>query len=319
MFRLPLSIVSPAGTRGRLSILIFHRVLAEPDPLFVDLPDAAAFEQRMRWVRAWFNVMPLPEAIERLYAGSIPPRAMAITFDDGYADNEEIAAPILQRLGLHATFFVATGFLGGGCMWNDRVIEAVRGCDAPALDLAPLGLGQHPLATTQERRQAIESLLTAIKHLEPPKRLATTEAIVERAGARPAPPLMMQPGQVRALRARGMEIGGHTRTHPILTRLAAAEACAEIGGGKEELERILGERIRLFAYPNGVPGQDYAAEHAAMVHDCGFDAAVSTAWGAASPRSDHFQLPRFTPWDRSRWRYGARLLDNYRRSEQVAS
>src|SRR5688572_14817112 len=108
MWRWPLSIVSPGGVRGRLSILIFHRVLACPDPLFPEVPSAVDFEARMRWVRDWFNVLPLKQAIDRLYDRSIPARALAITFDDGYADNEEVAAPILKRLGLCATFFVAT-------------------------------------------------------------------------------------------------------------------------------------------------------------------------------------------------------------------
>ena len=105
--------MSPAGAKGRLSILIFHRVLAQPDPLFADVPDAVEFETKMRWVRDWFNVVPLARAADMLEAGTIPARALAITFDDGYADNEEVAAPILQRLGLTATFFVSTGFLNG--------------------------------------------------------------------------------------------------------------------------------------------------------------------------------------------------------------
>jgi peptidoglycan/xylan/chitin deacetylase (PgdA/CDA1 family) len=116
VLRLPLSLLSPAGERGRLSILIFHRVLARPDPLSPDEPDVVEFEAQMRWVRSWFNVLPLGAAIDRLYAGTIPPRALAITFDDGYADNEELAAPILARLGLSATFFISTGYLGGGIM-----------------------------------------------------------------------------------------------------------------------------------------------------------------------------------------------------------
>ena len=73
--------------------------------------------------------------------GRAPARALAITFDDGYADNATVAAPILLRLGLPATFFVATGFLDGGRMWNDTVIEAVAPRRGPVLDLAPLGLG----------------------------------------------------------------------------------------------------------------------------------------------------------------------------------
>jgi len=315
MLRIPLSLVSPSGARGRLSILIFHRVLAQPDVLFPEVPTAATFEAQMRWVQRWFEVLPLGAAIERLYAGSIPSRALAITFDDGYADNEEIAAPILRRLGLSATFFVSTGFLGGGCMWNDQVIEAIRACDAAELDLQALGLARFALGSTAARRQAIETVLKAIKHLAPAQRQAVTDTIVARAGGRPSPPLMMQPQQLRSLRALGMDVGAHTVTHPILKSLPADAAYEEMSRGRRELEQILGERVELFAYPNGVPGQDYGVEHAAMARDCGFRAAVSTAWGAASARSDRFQLPRFTPWDRSRLRYGARLLANLARRE----
>lgn len=273
----------------------------------------------MRWVRSWFNVMPLAPAIDALFAGRIPSRALAITFDDGYADNEEVAAPILHRLGLSATFFVSTGFLGGGCMWNDRVIEAIRVCAAPALDLRPFGLAQHVLDSPAARRRAIDATLVGIKHLPPAERAAVTEAIVAAAGAPASPPLMMHPNQVRRLRELGMEVGAHTVTHPILTRLSPEAAFDEMSRGKRELEEILREPVRLFAYPNGVPVQDYAAEHTRMARECGFSAAVSTAWGAASARSDRFQLPRFTPWDRTRLRYGVRLLANYRQAERIAA
>lgn len=319
MLRLPLAMASPSGRRGRLSILIFHRVLAEPDPLFPELPSAAAFEARMRWVRAWFNVLPLGQAIESLYAGTIASRALAITFDDGYADNEELAAPILERLGMTATFFVSTGFLGRGCMWNDQVIEAIRGCEAQEIDLRSIGLASYPLTSLAARRRAIDAVLTGIKHLEPGRRQSATDAIVAAAGAEPPPALMMQAEQVRGLRRLGMEVGAHTVTHPILTRLSTAAAREELSGSKAELEQILGEGVTLFAYPNGVPGQDYATEHTTMARECGFSAAVSTAWGAASMRSDRFQLPRFSPWDSTRLRFGARLLANLGRAEQVAA
>lgn len=307
--------MSPAGPSGRLSILIFHRVLPAHDPLNPDEPDADEFEQRLRWLRDWFNVLPLAEAVQRLAAGTIPPRALAITFDDGYADNAEIAAPVLRRLGLTATFFVTTGYLGGGCMWNDRVIEAVRACRGDALDLREIGLGELDLAGPPARRRAAVAILNAIKHLEPAQRQVATEAVVAQAGGRAAPPLMMRVDQLRSLRRQGMDIGAHTVTHPILSRLAPDEARREMAQGKAELEHMIGERVALFAYPNGVPRQDYAAEHVRMVRDCGFDAAVSTAWGAASARSDRYQLPRFTPWDRQRLRFGARMLGNLRRRE----
>ncbi len=319
LMRIPLSVLSPPGRRGRLSILIFHRVLAKADPLFPDLPTAAEFEARMRWVRSWFNVLPLGSAIERLYAGELPARALSITFDDGYADNEEVAAPILQHLAMTATFFVSTGFLRGACMWNDRVIEAIRHAPGPMLDLTGHGLGRHALTGISERRKAIDSMLATIKHLEPHQRDALTDLIVAATGGKPSPALMMRPLQLPRLRAKGMDIGAHTVSHPILTRLNPDQAFDEMTRSKTELENVLDEPVRLFAYPNGVPGQDYGREHAEMARRCGFEGAVSTAWGAASARSDRYQLPRFTPWDRTRWRWGARLLGNLKGSEKIAA
>lgn len=317
VWRLPLSLLSPAGRSGRLTILIFHRVLPRHDPLNPDEPDAVQFERRMQWVRTWFNVLPLAQAAQRLSDGTIPSRALSITFDDGYADNREVAAPILQRLGLSATFFIATGFLDGGCMWNDRVIEAVRSCKAPAIDLTALGLGAIALHDAASRRRAITSVLTAIKHLEPAARQAATDAVVRAAGAPAAPALMMSVDQLRELRDLGMDVGAHTVSHPILARASEAQAWHEISAGKQQLETMLGGPVNLFAYPNGVPGADYLPQHVRMVRDIGFGAAVSTAWGAADRASDRFQLPRFTPWDKTRWRFGARLIGNLGRPAPV--
>jgi peptidoglycan/xylan/chitin deacetylase (PgdA/CDA1 family) len=319
MIRFPLSLAARSGQHGRLSILIFHRVLREPDPLFPDVPSAADFEARMRWVAAWCNVLPLQQAVERLFEGSLPARALAVTFDDGYADNEELAAPILHRMGLCATFFITTAYLDGGCMWNDRVIEAVRACRRDRLDLSALGLSIYELDSIGARRQCIDDVLKRVKHLEQDQRETTTRAIVAAAGGGHARALMMTRQQVRSLRTMGMEIGAHTMSHPILMRLEDGAALAEIRGGKAELEEIIDEPVDLFAYPNGVPGQDYSAAHAAMVRECKFKAAVSTAVGAASIRSDRYQLPRFTPWDRTRLRFGARLLLNLRQDEAIAT
>ena len=228
----------------------------------------------------------------------------------------KLAAPILERLGLTATFFVTTGFLSGGCMWNDRIIEAIRQFPEVRLDLTSIGHGVMDLGTPDARRQAIAGLLNGIKHLAPAERLDAVDSIVAAAGGATAPSLMMNAAQVRRLGSLGMDVGAHTVSHPILTRLDPASAKQEILRSKGHLEEILGQPVRLFAYPNGVPRQDYMAEHVQMVRDCGFAAAVSTAWGAATPSSDRFQLPRFTPWDRNRWRYGARMMWNLRGNKQ---
>ena len=98
----------------RLSTLIFHRVPKHRDALFPNEVDAERFEQMMSLVARAFRVLPLAEAAECLLNRDLPQRALCITFDDGYADNHDIALPILRRLGLHATFYIATGFIDGG-------------------------------------------------------------------------------------------------------------------------------------------------------------------------------------------------------------
>ena len=107
-----------------------------------------------------------------------------------------------------------------------------------------------------------------------------------------------------------MEIGGHTANHPILASMENKVARAEIADGKEVLESIIHAPVRLFAYPNGKPGRDYLSEHVKMVRDLGFDAAVSTAHGAAKRGADLYQLPRFTPWDRGQIRFILRMAQN---------
>ena len=301
-----LGMLAPGGCRG-LSILVYHRVLAQPDRLFPDQVDAGRFAAQLDVLAHCFNVLPLGEAVARLRAGTLPPRAASITFDDGYADNHDVALPLLRGRGLHATFFIAVGYLDGGRMWNDTVIEMVRQA-AGQVDLAQLGLGIHPARTLEEKRVAVDALLAALKYRPMVERAELTAEIEARAGTLPAN-LMMSSAQVRALDSAGMDLGAHTVNHPILAGLPDAVARAEIMAGREMLQQLAVSRVRLFAYPNGKPGKDYGPEHVAMVRQLGFDAAVSTAWGR-SARADLYQLPRFTPWDRQPLRFALRLAHN---------
>lgn len=312
------TLLSPAGTRARLNVLIFHRVLPQPDPFFPDEVDAARFDQMLGWVKSWFNVLPLDEAARRMREGSLPARAAALSFDDGYADNHDVALPLLQKHGLPCSFFVATGFLDGGRMWNDTLIESVRLSSQLTLDLRGLkdahgeDLGRHPLGDTASRRAALGALIERVKYLTPEPRQACVDAIASRAEISPPDDLMMSSGQVRALRRAGMQIGAHTVSHPILAKLDERQAADEICRSRDALQALLGEKVGLFAYPNGKPGTDYLPDvHPALVRELGFDAAVSTRWAAARTGDDAFQIPRFTPWDRGRTRFGLRLLRNF--------
>ncbi len=318
-----LSILSPASQRARLSILLFHRVQPQPDSIFPGDVDERQFNEMMGWVKSWCNVLPLDEAVDRLKDGRLPARAAAITFDDGYADNHDVALPILQRHGLTATFFVATAYLNGGRMWNDTVIEAVRHCAAGELDLRGLARLQDratarwSLESPATRSHAIAGVIGRIKYEPAPLRQELADATARIAGVVLPTNLMMTSQQVLGLKRAGMQIGAHTHTHPILARLDSDIAREEILRNKSELQTLIGEPVTLFAYPNGRPGLDYNATNVQIVRSLGFAAAVSTATGAAGRDTDMFQLPRFTPWDRTRTRFGMRFAANLLRDPQI--
>ena len=299
-----------------LSILIYHRVLARPDPLFPGEVDAALFGRQLRLVKRFHTPLPLAEAVQRLQDGSLPARAACITFDDGYADNAQVALPLLQRHGLHATFFIATGYLDGGQMWNDTVIEAVRQAPAPVLDLRALGLDCLPVAELAQRQAAIAALLGQLKYLPFARRQQLAVQIRRQAGATAGAPAMLSTAQLRQLQAAGMELGAHTLSHPILSTLPEQEARLDIANGKHQLESLIQAPVTVFAYPNGKAGRDYGASHVAMVRGLGFKAAVATDWGVARPGAglDVLQLPRFTPWDRGRLAFLWRLRQNRRQA-----
>lgn len=311
-----LSLLSPQAERARLSILIFHRVLPRPDPLFPGEVDAQQFDQLLGWIGKWCNVLPLDEAVVSLREGRLPPRAAAITFDDGYADNHDLAMPILERHGMSATFFIATGFLDGGRMWNDTVIEAVRTTSAEWIDLKdfgvepPQGEAYWTLGSVAQRRALIGAILGKLKYVDPAQRIGMADAVAARVGGTLRNDLMMSSAQVQQLRQRGMQIGAHTHTHPILERLGRASVRHEILTSKQRLETLLDEPVSLFAYPNGRPLRDYTSETVEVLRELDFGAAVTTAMGAATRASDPLQLPRFTPWDRTRTRFGLRFAAN---------
>lgn len=308
------SLRSPAGKRARLSILIYHRVLDEPDPLTGDICDKIFFETQISILSAYFHVLPLPEAIERLKAGTLPSKAACITFDDGYADNAENALPILQKLGTPATFFIAAGFVDGGMMWNDKVIEFVRKAPGDILDLNTIGLGQHNIGSLEQRRQTLYQLIEILKYRSFNERHTLIEQLLALKPVTLPDNLMMTTDQIMQLHRAGMEIGSHTLSHPILARTANETVYAEIVEGKNKLENILQAPVRFFAYPNGKPRQDYLPEHVVMLRQIGFEAAFTTAWGAANSDSDIHQLPRFTPWNTDKVRFILRMVHNTSRT-----
>jgi peptidoglycan/xylan/chitin deacetylase (PgdA/CDA1 family) len=314
--------LSPQGPQARLSTLIFHRVHARPDAMHPLEVDAERFDRLCGWIGRWFNVIALDDAVQALKQGTLPERALAITFDDGYADNHDVALPILQRHGMKATFFIATGYLDGGRMWNDTVIESIRATRLESVDLARLLGGDAPvlpLLTPADRRAAVSAVIGRSKYLPPVQRQAFVDEFARVLGASPPRDLMMTSTQVQALRRAGMQIGAHTVSHPILRVLDKPQALEEIAASRRFLQNLLDEPVGLFAYPNGKRDVDFDTGTAGLVEQLGFDAAVTTEAGVSAAGTDRFQLPRFTPWETDRGRFAWRLWQNLRRSKGVSS
>jgi peptidoglycan/xylan/chitin deacetylase (PgdA/CDA1 family) len=308
-----LSLLSPAGQRGRLLILSFHQVPAKTDPLAPSVASADAFEEQMRWLSEMCNVLPLPDAAEMLRSGKLPARAACITFDDGYRNNIEVAVPILERLGLPATFFITAGAVERGIMWNDLIIEGVRRAGR-GFDLTARGLGKHDLDSDAARRAACLLLIDQIKYQPLRDRLDIAEHVFGAASSESEPRLMMTPKQVAELAHRGFDIGAHTISHPILATLSPEDARSEIHSCREWVRDVTGNAPRSFAYPNGRPGTDFGPEHERMAEQAGYSVAVSTRWAAAKHASSVFALPRIAPWDRNRSGFHLRLIKTLVRS-----
>lgn len=292
-------------THNKLNILIYHRVLDVNDKFNSGDVTVEQFDHQLLWIKRFYNIMDLGLAVDLLKSNRLPKRALSITFDDGYRDNYTNALPILKKFELTATFFIAAGFLNGGIMWNDVVIESVRKTRYSKLDLSTFELGTYNFSGSIVNE--VSRLINDLKYLSFSRRNDIVKKLPELLGVAVPDDLMMTDSDVQMLSKEGMGIGGHTMGHPILSRISADKARAEIEQGKSYLENLINKDIDLFAYPNGKPNIDYTKEHPEILKHLGFKAAVSTAHGVATEKSDIYQLPRFTPWDRTIPRFLLRL------------
>jgi len=304
------TLASGVGKHKKVFILIYHRVLDQPDFMRPGEADKLTFTWQMQLIANHFNVLPLHDALQRLQDNTLPPRAVCITFDDGYADNYTNALPILKQFNLTAIFFIASGFLDGGRMWNDTVIEAVRNYRNPVLDLTDIGLGQLNVVDDAQKSRVADQIIQQIKHLPLTQRDQYTAYIAAQSQNLPND-LMMTSEQLKMLHQSGMEIGGHTVNHPILAKLDEEEARTEIEENKAILESLLNTRLNIFAYPNGKPEQDYLKEQISLVRKAGYQSAISTQWGVTTKETDRYQLPRFTPWDKHAIKFMVRIILKY--------
>lgn len=297
---------------GKLSVFLFHKVPAVPDPLMPQDLDLTSFERLLDTVISTFNVIPIEHAAKSLRSGKLPSRAACITFDDGYPSWFNGVVPALHRRGLHATFYITAGQFFGRPLWHERIINAVQHCKSAELRIKHPALVPLPIATQRERTSAVLHLERCLKYLTLPARNELLLALEALAGTSPAQVPVMQLADLRAMHAMGFGIGAHTDDHPILVYCDDATARREIGQTREELSGLIGGAVNSFAYPNGHPFADFSARHVELVKQVGYTSAVTTQWGVATAATSSFQIPRFTPWGNKplniAWQLGRNLL-----------
>ena len=261
----------------------------------------------------------MPEVRAALEADEFPSNSVVVTFDDGYRDNHDVALPILEKYGVPATFFVATGFLQDGVMWNDVVIESVRARIGDSIDLGVLNGERLRLATIADAVTLLRNILPELKYLPSNERRAAVAELARSAGYSRESRIMMTAQEVRSMHECGMEIGAHTVSHPILMNLPEGDAEREIRSSKRDLEEITGAAIHSFAYPNGRPGQDFSDRDAELVRRSGFRCAATTEWACATSNVDAYRIPRVSLWGGGRGATLLRLLRSFATPGAAAS
>jgi peptidoglycan/xylan/chitin deacetylase (PgdA/CDA1 family) len=280
-----------------LAILRYHAICGSDGHAYADpgiCVTPGAFESQVAFLASQYRVLPLPEAVASLASGrSLPPNAVAITFDDGYADNLE-AARTLHRHGLSATFYITAGCMKGEApFWPAEIRQLVERLPGPVVTLQlPAREIAVPCGSFFERRAAIRTLSKLFKASTIPVRDHLREQIREAAGGGDTTSFMLTWDELREMHAIGMTIGAHTVTHPNLPNAGLESAQAEINGSRQRLERELDAPVTMFSYPNGGAERYMTPEVARLVAEAGF-AAATTSWnGFAGPGSDLYALER---------------------------
>lgn len=281
----------------RLTIATLHRVLPEEAIRDYPLPQIAVSVAELEWLAAFFlahfTCDTLSGAHRRWSAGERPARPfLALTFDDGQADNARHAAPVLARAGLPATFFVPVEAVSRDePLWHDRLaFAALRLLERDASGTRRLLASAGAAVDDGPPPRAAAQAVARSKRLGEPERRALVERLEVAAGGVVRPPWdgMMRWDEVRALAAAGNEIGSHSVTHPLLPGLDDADLRREVAGSRVRIEEEIRAPCAAFCYPNG----DCDPRVVGAVRDAGYRLAVVTAWGPNRPGADPLRLTR---------------------------
>ena len=256
----------------------------------------ALFDKHLQLLRRSRRVIALREMVDGLANGQDLSDTVAITFDDGYLNNVLVAAPVLAEFNMTATFFLTTSLIDTDqYIWPDQLETALDRTVHRALTL-PGMTEPCSLATVEEKRSALRRIKQVLKVQSGHDIGGAVEQIVAALDVSThhadGDYRFMSWDQARELRQAGFDIGAHTVTHPILSKLPLPQAEAEILESQQKVREEVGDCSTTFCFPNGKLAdfntelQDVCRSH--------FKAALSTERGAASAR-DMFALKRLSP------------------------
>lgn len=254
------------------------------------------------------------DALDGLKA--LPDNAITITVDDAYRNFLLHGHPIFRRSRIPATLYAVAGFSDGQLwLWPDQIEFGLRHTTRSSIR-TPLGNGEPlelTLQTPEEKADAIFRLTETLKEVSNDQRVAFLAEFGSVCGVDipPNPPSgceAMSWDELRAVASEGMEIGCHTETHPILSRLSnRLELEIEIRGAKEHMKEHLGFDVRHFCYPNG-RAIDVGEAAIRCVREAGFASAVSCTYGLNTMEADRFQIRRIPFDSNTDLHYGEELL-----------
>ena len=277
-----------------LAVLMYHRLRDDYDPAPLSTAPST-FARHVGWLRARRWLVSLEDGHMHLSTRRRGPR-YALTFDDGYMDNLHILALSPPP---PATLYVVTSLIGGASLWYYRLAHAVQNAGNPVLDLGFLGMGQIDVSDAGDHPQLLQRLADRIKALPPRDVESTVDRIF--AAAAPTEPLpdageMLGWDGISELQTRGVEIGAHTHTHPLLSKTDDAHVREEITVSTSVLRQGLGRQPRHFAYPNG-RAQDFGQREVDLLRNAGYATAVTTVERLNRRGTDPYRIGRINAFE----------------------
>lgn len=274
--------------------LLYHRVTrleSDPQQLAVTPEN---FRAQMRYLKDNFPLVRL----DADWSGVVRP-SVAVTFDDGYADNMNEALPILEECGIPSTFFISTGFVGSNIeyWWDDleRILLSTENLPARFMLDSGFEMKEWPTKSAAERAKLYRDFQIQIKCLPPEQReqqLARLRSWAEVAEDGRTSHRVATIDEVRRLTQSDLvTIGGHTVTHTRLSVLSGDRQRKEITDSVRQLETWCGRQVTVFSYPFG-SRDDFTAETIEICRQAGLFRAVANIPGQYHPWTDPYQIPR---------------------------